>query len=137
MERSKIKAIFFVSSFEGDRDHEPVRFYHSGPSPKLIWAEVAFHDGEIVEGFVQNSLHHLLGDGFFLTPSSPGGNNRLIYVNKAAIASYRVLGVHMEEWVEAEPVEGQHNYRLEAAAIWARFLAAGKNNALHLAPLVS
>jgi hypothetical protein len=97
LELSQIKAIFFVSSFKGDRDYDPVRFYAAGRHPELIWVEIAFRDGEIVEGCVENSRHHLSSDGFFLIPSSPGGNNQLIYVNKSAIASYRVLGVRDQD----------------------------------------
>jgi hypothetical protein len=90
---SQVKAVFFVSSFEGDRKYEPLRFYVNGPAIKSIWVEIVFRDGEVIEGCVQNSLDHLRNDGFFLLPSTPGGNNLLIYVNKAAIADYRVLGV--------------------------------------------
>jgi hypothetical protein len=90
---SQLKAVFFVSSFEGDREHQPLRFYTSGPELQNLWVEIVFTDGEIIEGCIRNSLHHLKGDGFFLHPSTPGGNNLLIYVNKAALVSYRVLGV--------------------------------------------
>jgi len=90
---SNIKAVFFVSSFEGDSEHQPVRFYTSGPELQNLWVEVVFTDGEIIEGSIRNTLHHLMGDGFFLHPSTPGSNNSLIYVNKAALVSYRVLGV--------------------------------------------
>jgi hypothetical protein len=93
VDRSQIKAVFFVSSFKGDREHQPVRFYTNGPEIGSLWVEVGFRDGEIIEGCIQNSLAHLNSDGFFLQPSEPGGNNLLIYVNKAAIISYRVLGV--------------------------------------------
>jgi hypothetical protein len=93
--QSKVKAVFFVSSFKGDKEYKPVRFYSSGPEPHSVWVEVVFVDGEVVEGCVQNSIHHLKNDGFFLLPSSPGDNNLLIYVNKAAIAKFRVLGVRM------------------------------------------
>lgn len=93
----QVKAVFFVSSFDGNRDHEPVRFYSSGPEPQSIWVEIVFRDGEVIEGCIQNTLHHLQDDGFFLTPSSPQSNNLVIYVNKAAISGYRVLGVRMPE----------------------------------------
>ncbi len=90
---SQVKAFFFVSSFEGDRDYKSVRFSSSGPEIKIIWVEIVFQDGEVVEGYMSNSLHHLKDDGFFLCPSTPGSNNLLIYVNKSAIVSYRVLGL--------------------------------------------
>jgi hypothetical protein len=93
---SQVKAVFFVATFEGDRDFEAVRFFTSG-QVQTIWVEIVFTDGEIIEGCIRNSLHHLKYDGFFLRPSTPGSNNLLIYVNKAAIVSFRVLGVRTQE----------------------------------------
>jgi hypothetical protein len=88
-----IKAIFVVKSFRGDQKRRGVRFYSNGPAVGSIWAEIQFKDNEIIEGLIENSVQHLLGDGFLLNPSDPGSNNLCIYVNKAAIANYRVLGV--------------------------------------------
>ena len=90
---SQVKAVFFVSSFKGDRHYEAVRFYSDGPEIRSLWVEVVFRDGEVVEGYIRNSLHHLEDDGFFLVPSTPGSNNLLIYVNKGAIVSFRVLSL--------------------------------------------
>ena len=88
-----IKAVFFVLDFQGSAEREPVLFYTRGPEVGDIWVEVTFHDGEVVEGYVSNSLNHLTSDGFFLRPTDPGGNNLLVYVNKASLKGFRVLGV--------------------------------------------
>ncbi len=90
---TKAKAVFFVKSFDGNKTRHPVRFYANGPAIHGIWAEIRFKDGEVVEGIIQNSIHHLLEDGFLLSPSDPESNNEVIYVMKDAIANYRVLGV--------------------------------------------
>ena len=87
------KAIFFVKSFHGDPKRKGVRFYANGPVVGQIWAEIRFHDDEVMEGTVENSAEHLLGDVLLLHPSDEEGNNLLVYVNKAAIAGYRVLGI--------------------------------------------
>jgi hypothetical protein len=89
----EIKAIFVVKSFRGDQKRRGLRFYSNGPALGSVWAEIQFKDHEIIEGLIENSVQHLLGDGFLLKPSDPGSNNLCIYVNKAAIANYRVLGV--------------------------------------------
>jgi hypothetical protein len=89
----EIKAIFVVKSFRGNHKRKGLRFYSNGPAVGSIWAEIQFKDNEIIEGLIENSMQHLLGDGFLLKPSDPQSNNICIYVNKAAIASYRVLGV--------------------------------------------
>jgi hypothetical protein len=88
-----IKAVFVVKSFRGDQKRRGLRYYSNGPAVGSIWAEIQFKDKEIIEGLIENSVQHLLGDGFLLKPSDPGSNNLYIYVNKAAIANYRVLGV--------------------------------------------
>jgi hypothetical protein len=90
---SDVKAVFFVSDFAGSSEREPVLFYSRGPEVGDIWTELTFHDGEVIEGYVSNSLHHVIADGFFLRPTDPGGNNLLIYVNKDSLKNYRVLGV--------------------------------------------
>ena len=90
---SEVKAVFFVSTFEGDRDLEKLHFYGEGPEIKTIWIEVTFADGEVLEGYMKNSLPKLEEGGFFLRPSSPESNNLLAFVNLAAVVQFRVLGV--------------------------------------------
>jgi len=90
---TEIKAVFFVSDFIGSSERDPVLFYTRGPEVGDVWVEVTFHDGEVVEGYVSNGLHHLIANGFFLRPTDPGGNNLLVYVNKSSLKGYRVLGV--------------------------------------------
>jgi len=90
---SQIKSAYFVKSFRGNPERKDLRFYSNGPAVGSIWVEIRFKDNEVLEGLIENSAQHLIGDGFFLRPSDLGGNNLAVYVNKAAIASYRVLGV--------------------------------------------
>jgi hypothetical protein len=93
IEVREIKSIFLVKSFRGDPKRKALRFYRNGPALGNIWVEIQFKDNEILEGLIENSVQHLMGDGLLLTPSDPGSNNICMYVNKAAIANYRVLGV--------------------------------------------
>jgi hypothetical protein len=88
-----IKSLYLVKSFKGDSTKRDLHFYRNGPDVGSVWVEVRFTDREVVEGLVDNSIQHLTGKGFLLRPSDPGANNLAIYINKAAIASYRVLGV--------------------------------------------
>lgn len=90
---SKAKAIFFVKSFEGNKAKHPLRFYANGPTVHGIWVEIRFTDGEVVEGVIHNSIHHLVEEGFLLSPSDPDSNNEVVFVLKSAIQNYRVLGV--------------------------------------------
>jgi hypothetical protein len=82
-----------VKSFAGNPQKKQLRFYKHGPEVAEIWVEIRFKDNEILEGLIDNSIEHLTGEGFLLHPSDVGSNNLAVYVNKAAIAEYRVLGV--------------------------------------------
>jgi len=88
-----IKSVFIVRSFRGDPGRKDLRFYSNGPEVGKIWAEIRFKDSEVLEGLIENSVQHLLGDGLVVRPTDTGSNNLLVYVNKEAIDSFRVLGV--------------------------------------------
>lgn len=90
---AEVKAVFFVKSFEGKGHRKDVRFYTQAPIFHGVWVRAEFHDGEILEGIVSNTLHHLVHGGFFITPSDPSGNNQSVYVLKSALKDYRILGV--------------------------------------------
>jgi hypothetical protein len=87
------KAVFFVESFEGQGHRRDVRFHTKAPLSKGIWIHLEFHDGEILEGIVPNTIHHLVNLGLFVIPTDPSSNNRTVYVLKSAIKNYHVLGV--------------------------------------------
>jgi hypothetical protein len=88
-----IKAVFLVNSFEGDADHQHLNFHSRAPIADGIWIRVQFLDGEVMEGIVHNSLRYLVDPGFFLLPTDPDSNNRLVYVRKSSLADHRILGV--------------------------------------------
>ncbi len=90
---SGVKAVFYVNSFEGDSDHKELNFHSRAPVAHGIWMRVQFLDGEVMEGIVYNSIRYLVDPGFFLIPTDPGSNNRLVYVMKSWLADHRVLGM--------------------------------------------
>ena len=87
-----VKAIFYVHNFDGDANHKEMSFYGKSPIVHGIWMRVQFLDGEVIEGIVHNSIRYLVDPGFYLVPTHPGSNNRLIYVSKSQLADHRVLG---------------------------------------------
>jgi len=89
----KAKAVFYVNSFEGNERHEPLNFHTRAPIVHGIWVRLLFLDGEVMEGIVHNSIHYLIDPGFFVQPTDPGSNNRLVYVMKSWLKDYRVLGI--------------------------------------------
>jgi hypothetical protein len=88
-----IKAVFYVNSFEGDSGHQILNFHSRVPIVNGIWVRLQFIDGEIMEGIVYNSIRYLVDSGFFLLPTDPDSNNRLVYVRKSWLTDHRVLGI--------------------------------------------
>ena len=88
-----IKAIFYVNSFDGDSDHKELNFHSRAPIVHGIWMRLEFHDGEVMEGIVYNSIRYLVDPGFFLLPTDPDSNNKLVYVMKSWLVDHRILGL--------------------------------------------
>ena len=87
------KAIFYVNSFEGNSDHNHLNFSTRSPIVHGVWMRLQFLDGEVMEGIVYNSLRYLVDPGFYLLPTDPDSNNRLVYVVKSWLVDHRVLGL--------------------------------------------
>jgi hypothetical protein len=88
-----VKAVFYVKGFEGDSDHKHLNFHARAPIIPGIWMRFQFLDGEVMEGIVMNSIRYLVDPGFFLIPTDPGSNNKLVYVLKSWVVDHRVLGL--------------------------------------------
>jgi Family of unknown function (DUF6982) len=91
-----LKALFFVKSFDGRREHHELKFFERMPAVRGIWVRVTFQDRETLEGVVHNSLHFLVSSGFFLKPPDPNSNNEVLYVVKDSLQDFQVLGVRTE-----------------------------------------
>jgi hypothetical protein len=87
------KAVFFVKTFEGDLKHRALHFHEHSPVLQGLWVRVYFHDNEMIEGIVSNTSDFVLQDGFFLMPTDPNGNNKLVYVLKGGLKDFHVLGL--------------------------------------------
>ena len=87
------KAVFFVKTFDGDTRHRALHFHEHAPIVPGLWVRVSFHDSEVIEGIISNSRDFVLDHGFFMMPTDPNGNNRLIYVLKDRLKDFNVLGM--------------------------------------------
>ena len=87
------KAVFFVKTFDGDTRHQALHFHGNAPIVQGLWVRIAFHDGETIEGIISNSRDFVLEHGFFMMPTDPNGNNRLIYVLKDRLMDFNILGM--------------------------------------------
>lgn len=88
-----VKAIYYVNTFEGDSEHDHINFHTRAPISHGIWMRFQFLDGEVMEGIVYNSIRYLVDTGFFVLPTDPGSNNKLVYVQKSWLVDHRVLGM--------------------------------------------
>ncbi|GGA79245.1 hypothetical protein GCM10011507_33100 [Edaphobacter acidisoli] len=87
------KAVFFVKTFDGDLRHRALHFHEHAPTVPGLWVRVFFYDNEMIEGIIGNSKDFVLGDGFFLRPTDPNGNNTLVYVLKSGLKDFHILGM--------------------------------------------
>jgi hypothetical protein len=88
-----VKAVFYVNSFDGDSVRNSLNFHTRAPIVHGIWMRFQFRDGEVMEGIVYNSIRYLVDPGFFVLPTDPGSNNKLVYVVKSWLVDHRVLGL--------------------------------------------
>lgn len=121
------KAVFYVHSFEGDAQHKNLNFHTLVPTVHGIWMRFQFFDGEIMEGIVFNSIRYLVDPGFFILPTDPDSNNKLVYVVKKSLVDHRVLGLRKIP----QPLVPLSNYRGENETILDH-IPAGESQRLHL-----
>ncbi len=95
-----VKAVFYVNSFDGNPSRQDLSFHTRAPIFHGVWMRFQFRDGEVMEGIVYNSVRYLVDPGFFVLPTDPDSNNRLVYVPKTALVDHRILGLRKlsEEW---------------------------------------
>lgn len=87
------KAIFFVKTFDGNSGHDPLHFHNYTPVIQGLWVRIQFQDEEVMEGIVHNTKTYVLEQGFFLIPTDPGNNNKLVYIIKKKLKNFEVLGM--------------------------------------------
>ena len=92
----RTKALFFVKTFEGRSDYKEVKFFKADPEIEGLWIRIQFHDNEVTEGVVHNSLPFIVHGGFFLKPPDPQSNNMMTYVVKKSLKDFKVLGIRGE-----------------------------------------
>lgn len=96
-----LKAIFFVSTFEGNREYNEKKTYGLR-TPKGQRTFVKFIDGEGMVGFLEGNMpwdkgfflsSHTIDNrkGFFLLPADEGSNNIRVFIFAHAIQDVTVV----------------------------------------------
>ncbi len=93
IEMGRIKAVFFVKTFEGSRRYSEFKVFTHQPNGKGVWVRVHFNDGEIMEGIAPNSLDTYMKPVFSLTPPDPKSNNERVLVSKQCLRQMQILGL--------------------------------------------
>jgi len=88
-----LKALFFVRSFDGEKEYRELKFFDKAPPVRGLWVRVQFCDDEWLEGVIENSMRYLVDPGFFMKPPDPQSNNEFIYVIKSSLINFRILAV--------------------------------------------
>ena len=80
----QLKALFFVSSLDGDPDRQDVRGFVDGPAETQQGKKIAvrFKDGEFICGYTLSWTPER--EGFFLFPADSNANNQRIFVITSA-----------------------------------------------------
>ena len=93
---SDLKALFFVKTSEGNREHKEKKKFEEVDSKTLhgIKIKVIFKDGEVLRGLSLG--YNKAKQGFFIVPIDPQSNNDRIYIVASSTAQV-ILGADAEK----------------------------------------
>jgi hypothetical protein len=91
---NELKALFFIRTFEGDRDYREKKAFGVSPS-KGRKVFIKFKDGEVPfqKGFTLTKPDGTEDTGFFLAPSDTDSNNIKVFVVGSAIENVTIMVV--------------------------------------------
>ncbi len=83
----ELKALFFVSDFDGDPKYEERKHFYEDDQPSGRRVEVTFMDGEVLVGSTLG--YEPTRPGFFLFPADPQSNNLSVFVLAHGVKNVR------------------------------------------------
>ena len=89
----EIKAVHFVRDLEQPPLAADKRIFASRPKLNGLWVRMQFRDGDVLEGLMPNNLAQIDPQGFTISPPDSFANSQRIFVPRAAVTSFQVLGV--------------------------------------------
>jgi hypothetical protein len=121
---AELKAVFFVRTFEGNPDYREKNEFTEGESPRGRKVEVAFTDGEIMQGSVLG--YNPKEVGFFLFPADSKSNNLRAFILNKAVKTFRYLGTEPASapasTFSATPVSTGNDYEALLPETWGKLL---------------
>lgn len=89
---AEIRTVSFVRDFQVHEEEERQVFF-TRPKMEGLWVRLVFRDSAVMEGVMANNLLQLEPYGFTVIPPDSYGNRQRVFVPRAALESFAVLGV--------------------------------------------
>jgi hypothetical protein len=90
---SEIKVVCFVRDFGSVEPTQEKKVFNTRPKTDGLWVRMQLRDGEVLDGILSNNLLQLTPEGFTVTPPDAYSNNQKLFVPRAALSQFNVLGV--------------------------------------------
>ena len=90
---TEIKVVCFVRDFASAEPSQERKVFNTRPKTDGLWVRMQLRDGEVLDGILSNNLLQLAPEGFTVTPPDAYSNNQKLFVPRAALALFNVLGV--------------------------------------------
>jgi hypothetical protein len=90
---SEIKAVCFVRDFDSAEPAPERKVFNTRPKTDGLWVRMQLRDGEVLDGILSNNLLQLTPEGFTVIPPDAYSNNQKLFVPRAALTEFNVLGV--------------------------------------------
>lgn len=89
----QVKAISFVRNLDGASVFAERTTFLARPKSAGLWVELAFRDGDKLQGILSNDLLQFESSGLTITPPEVAGNTQRVFVHRTALLGATVLGV--------------------------------------------
>jgi len=89
----EVKSVCFVKDFDSPEPEQERKVFNTRPKTDGLWVRMQLRDGEVLDGILSNNLLQLAPEGFTVTPPDAYSNNQRLFVPRAALAQFNVLGV--------------------------------------------
>ena len=90
---SEIKVVCFVRDFGSVEPTQEKKVFNTRPKTDGLWVRMELRDGEVLDGILSNNLLQFTPEGFTVTPPDAYSNNQKLFVPRAALSQFNVLGV--------------------------------------------
>jgi hypothetical protein len=90
---SEIKAVCFVRDFDSMESGAGKKVFNTRPKTDGLWVRMHLRDGEVLDGVLSNNLLQLTLEGFMVTPPDAYANTQKMFIPRAALTQFNVLGV--------------------------------------------